>query len=188
MVEVGMSRDELLASKPQSSGKATAFPVRDPSKYAYKESDDIAAEDPLLVDPTSRDPVMHLTWISDKDWSLVGPRHHPAGPDLYGRTSIQVFGLNRQDLVEERTSHRLMLATAIGLIEDALENIAEDGNEKTRAKRMARVLGKFESLFSYCAEDKKYSAMVSAFLHAEHERLVQKFEHLLVSPLVEPSP
>jgi len=187
MVSVGMSKEDVLASKPQSSGKASAFPLSDPSKYARKEGDSTAAEDPLLIDPTVRDPATHLTWVSDKDWSLLAPRQQPTGPDAHGWRSIRVYGLNRQDLVEERTGHRLLLATAIGAIEDTLMDVAEDDNKKTRARRVARALERFEALFVHCAADQKYSAMVAAFLDSERGRLIDKFEHLLVSPLVTPT-
>jgi hypothetical protein len=188
MVSIGMSKEDLLASEREQSGKASAFPISDPSKYARKEGDCTIAEDPLLIDPTVRDPAKHLTWVSDKDWSLVAPHQHPTGPDTHGWRSIRVYGLNRQDLVEERTGHRLLLATAIGAIEDTLMDAAEDSNKDTRRKRVARALEKFEALFIHCAADKKYSAMVAAFLDSERERLIGKFEQILVSPLAAQTP
>lgn len=75
------------------SNKREFFPLKDPTKRAVSHHDDLAQEEPLLLDPGGEeDPREHITF-----------RHERAvGVTLRGETTIQVIGLNREDLIEDR--------------------------------------------------------------------------------------
>ena len=108
--ELGLSLEELEKKDKQLSGKGDSFPILGPS-YALKEEEDLNAENPALIDPTLRDPRDHLHWVFSEKYCLISPRWNGDQPDPYGFASERVFGLNRQGLVEMRTSLR---ASALG--------------------------------------------------------------------------
>jgi len=80
------------------SGKGERFPLGDPSRRAKvkgAEND----ECPLLLHPSKDDPEEHLVV---NDLAVVVPRVAGAEPSRKGKKSIDVFGLNRVGLVDER--------------------------------------------------------------------------------------
>lgn len=85
------------------SGKGISFPVQGPR--AKGEKDDLAAERPLLVDPTRDTPSDHIAFnVAEPGWlPLAHPALLDARPSLRGAVSIQTYGLNRLGLVQERT-------------------------------------------------------------------------------------
>ncbi|MCC8484984.1 hypothetical protein VDF13_14865 [Xanthomonas campestris pv. raphani] len=84
------------------SGKVDHFPLAGPYR-AFAETDDLTREDPLLIDPSQRDPAEYLIWKKMQGLQVIVPRDEAAATTPYARTSIQTYGLNRRPLVEERT-------------------------------------------------------------------------------------
>lgn len=84
------------------SGKVDHFPLAGPYR-AFTETDDLMREDPLLIDPTNRDPSEYFIWKEMLNLQIIVPRHEADASTPYAQTSIQVYGLNRRPLVEERT-------------------------------------------------------------------------------------
>ena len=72
--------------------KSDLFPLEDPSRRARSHHDDITAEDPLLVDPSSSNPRLDIRFKSDA----------PIGITKRGRTTIKLLGLDHPWLSEER--------------------------------------------------------------------------------------
>ena len=72
--------------------KRELFPLRDPERRARGPDDDIAAEEPLLIDPCRDDPALHLTFHNE---AIVGLTER-------GRMTIEVLGLDRDALEEKR--------------------------------------------------------------------------------------
>lgn len=95
----------LGGSRVVQSGKKDAFPIG--GVRATAEGSDLAAESPLLLNPCEDDPEEHLTYYlgASNPIALVLPADDPgAGTvSVRGSTSIQVYGLNRLGLVQERT-------------------------------------------------------------------------------------
>jgi len=112
----------------QKSGKATAFPLRDPGQRVtdFDDRDKVDDEDRLLLDPTRDIPENHIRFLSnirtsednaDPQNSEIGKHNFNlislAGAKEFagdgftdakmGLTSIQVYGLNRLGLVQART-------------------------------------------------------------------------------------
>lgn len=96
------------APAPIKSGKVDHFPLAGPYR-AFTETDDLAREDPLLIDPTQRDPAEYLIWKKMQGLQVIVPRRQEDATTRYAQTSIKIYGLNRRALVEERTR----IATAI---------------------------------------------------------------------------
>ncbi len=84
------------------SGKVDHFPLAGPYR-AFTETDELEREDPLLIDPTQRDPAEYFIWKKMQDLQVIVPRHEADVTTRYAQTSIQIYGLNRRSLVEERT-------------------------------------------------------------------------------------
>lgn len=92
-----------MRNRPPTSthGKKNYFPVA--GTRALSRGCELVADEPLLIDPTVRDPACHLRWLLNGELSLVAPIVREDGPDRYGATSIRGAALNRAGLVAERT-------------------------------------------------------------------------------------
>lgn len=77
--------------------KKNLFPLEDPSRRAHSHNDDLARENPMLIDPGAEDPEQHITF---RGTEAVAKNNSPRG-----QTSIDVFGLNRDELWEDRRRH-----------------------------------------------------------------------------------
>jgi len=83
--------------------KKTRFPVRDETTRAMGPNDSIADECPCLIDPSAEDPEDHISY----EWSTAYKVYVKAvgGPNdnnCRGEETIQIVGLNRQELMSER--------------------------------------------------------------------------------------
>ena len=74
--------------------KANRFPLADARRRATSHHDDLAREDPLLIDPAQQDPE---AFISFRDEFAYAIDDNPVG-----RETIDVLGLDRQPLNERR--------------------------------------------------------------------------------------
>ncbi len=74
--------------------KENMFPLRDPTRRARSHHDDIAAEAPLLLDPGMTDPAAHISFRKEIPYAVED--------NDVGRTTIAVFGLDREELNRER--------------------------------------------------------------------------------------
>lgn len=106
------------------SGKVDHFPLAGPYR-ATKENDDIEREDPLLIDPTQRDPALYLTWKKIDNSYIIVPLHQSGVTIPYARTSIQIYGLNRRPLVESRTEVAMAIEAAAQLLASQLSRAIE---------------------------------------------------------------
>lgn len=193
-----------LLYKATQSGKKDSFPLQ--GRRADNETSDLAAELPLLLDPTRDDPATHLVyWLGDdKAGGLVLPRNingvapadiplpavgHPtdvaaqAATDtlsVRGAVSIQVFGLNRLRLVQDRA--RLIrrmrfletLCISIGNIAQELERAHLETEQSVasaiRGLKMLQgnILAEMRKL---AAPEMPFSAMAAAYLTDFKKRL-----------------
>lgn len=92
------------------SGKANLFPVADESRR-WRKHRAKNREEPLLLNPCDDDPEEHLEFL---DKGLVRPTLDPGGTtSRKGEASIEVYGLTRQDLVEQREKKQTRVRVAI---------------------------------------------------------------------------
>jgi uncharacterized protein (TIGR02646 family) len=77
--------------------KRNLFPLRDPGKRARSHQDTITGEEPLLIDPSAVDPATHIGWKGEYPEAMPGSAE--------GETTIEMLGLRREELAEQRRDH-----------------------------------------------------------------------------------
>ncbi|MDA8446445.1 hypothetical protein [Paracidovorax valerianellae] len=108
------------------SGKKDSFPLVTGSKHAQSEKDFPGTEVPLLLDPSQDDPREHLHFHIDHKSPLgLILAGRPGHESERGATSIQIYGLNRLGLVQERT-RVLRQLEFLGNLAIELGNIIEE--------------------------------------------------------------
>jgi hypothetical protein len=85
------------------TGKKDSFPLAAGGRRLFAESNSYADEKALLLDPTRDDPTEHLRFFVGSPLGLVGPETKSGVPSERGAMSIQIYGLNRLGLVQDRT-------------------------------------------------------------------------------------
>lgn len=197
--------DLSLLYKLTQSGKKDSFPIV--GTRAKDEGHHLDAEEALLLDPTRDDPSKHLIfWLrNDKAGGLVLPRGIDLGApadvrlatvgepvdvaarakasnlSVRGAVSIQVYGLNRLRLVQERV-RLLQRMRFLEFMSVELGNIAQDlesaGLEAvpavTEAIRSLKLLqGKILSeMTGLAAPEMPFSTLAAAYLTDFKNRLV----------------
>jgi uncharacterized protein (TIGR02646 family) len=127
------------------SFKKNLFPLADPTRRARSHLDDLAAEQPMLIHPADEEPS-----------ALIGFREEMAFPiddDPRGRTTIEVLGLNREELAEFRLDH----LESFRLLRQALPLLPADSAEAQEIQAL------FEQAVLPRAQ---YSSMIRALLDA----------------------
>jgi uncharacterized protein (TIGR02646 family) len=79
------------------SFKKNLFPLADPTRRARSHLDDLTAEEPMLIHPADEEP---SAFIGFRDEIAF-----PIGDDPRARATIEVLGLNREELAEFRLDH-----------------------------------------------------------------------------------
>jgi uncharacterized protein (TIGR02646 family) len=114
----------LACSLCNQSFKRNLFPLVDPARRARSHLDDVAAEEPLLIDPAKEDPA-----------TLIGFRQEVAFPidgQPRARITIEILGLNRVELAE----HRLDRLRKIRVLRDLLHGLAGNPNEAEQIRQI----------------------------------------------------
>lgn len=177
----GMSRGELDAAREVLAGKKDAFPIAG-SVRAGCASDDHDAEDPLLIDPTRRDPEVHLAWSevtggTSYHLSVAVARETGGRSDPYGETSIAIYGLNRRALVEERTA--LMLALRVQYVSILnLIDIATALSGTDLERMLAHIEMEFTRFVAHGEADKPYSRCAQSYISSQSADLLARLRVL----------
>ena len=131
------------------SNKREFFPLTDPTKRAMSHNDDLAQEEPLIIDPGGGvDPRDHIRFQQDR----------AVGATELGRTTIQVVGLNRLDLLEARL-------TRLDEIKRLVEIVAVWESSAPRQLKELAISARRE-LDKAVAPESVFSAMVTDYLSA----------------------
>ena len=100
-IDCNRAREQRIPgqTQPMLLGKANRFPLADETKR-WKVRHSPTDESPLLIDPCHDDPQQHFEFTAD---GVVIPRKQPAaGVSRKGAESIEVYALNRSELVWDR--------------------------------------------------------------------------------------
>jgi uncharacterized protein (TIGR02646 family) len=102
------------------SFKKNMFPLVDPSRRAHSHLEDLTAEEPMLIHPVDDEPGVLIGFREEMAFAIDG---HPRA-----RTTIEVLGLNREELAEMRLDYlkpfRLLLQ-ALPLLPADSEDVRE---------------------------------------------------------------
>lgn len=149
------------------SGKADSFPTANGIWIRLEKS--VAAEKPLLLNPTIDRPERHLRWVVDDDFAMVVPATVNGREDPRGRTSIDVFGLNRQGLVQARTRAMRELRLKRDKIMRLIRRAGRTTDRATARDLIADAQEYATELRQACRPAEPYSALARAFV-ANFER------------------
>jgi len=167
------------------SGKMDAFPIK--GTRVSVENGRLESELPVIINPTVDDPNDHLTYHLDpvNPIGLVLPKTIARqqlwpcgtvvegtidGPSIRGAISIQVYGLNRLGLVQERTRLLRHLEFLRHVITE-IDAVAQDVS-KSQAEWAVRAAARLDLLIesivkqikSMAEPDQPYSAMVRQWI------------------------
>lgn len=178
MFKFGMTFEQLDKLREQAptgkSGKANEFPMRPPAKWVSSERGKLSKEDPLLINPSERDPSQHLEWVFDWDrnqarlWTAdplfvgVRPRKVAGVDDPYGHASIAVYGLQRDGLVRTRMARAKLLQRDASIVVRSMLQLGEAAAPTPALQ--AQLDGDWKHLESYADKDQPYAAMAAAFI------------------------
>ncbi|MBW8050571.1 MAG: hypothetical protein FVQ77_09570 [Cytophagales bacterium] len=102
----------LFSCKPcNETYKGNQFPLMSAGQRAFQESDDLDLELPVLLDPYKDNPesAISFDWDSCNDLFVKAVNHPQHDTDERGRNTIEIVGLNRPGLPEERARILLTL-------------------------------------------------------------------------------
>jgi uncharacterized protein (TIGR02646 family) len=132
--------------------KKNLFPLLNPARRAKSHSNDLSAEKPLLVHPSQDDPTQFFRFGSEVA--------HPVRGKRKGKTTIEVLGLNRDELIEERLRRLEDIRNLIKLCE-LLENRWKLNPTQENANELEAFRDKLRRKRD---KDSPYSAMARDYL------------------------
>lgn len=170
----------VSGSRVVQSGKKDAFPIA--GARAMTEGADLTAELPLLLNPAEDDPDEHLAYHLGiaNPIALVLPSNDPetGTASVRGSTSIQVYGLNRLGLVQERTRilrHLQFLEMLVVELSKVADDLEADGASPAVEQAVLRLRFLQQQLLAeirkLAAPNAPYSSMVRAWI-AEFKKRV----------------
>lgn len=134
------------------SFKRNLFPLRHPNRRARSHHDDIGREHPLLIDPSALDPAKYIGFRDEVAYAIRGNR--------IGRTTIEVLGLNRPELIETR---RAFLDNIRGMREMLVcLRLKAESKRTARERRLLADLERF--VLQWTGDAYEYSSMLRCFL------------------------
>ncbi|HEV2642279.1 MAG TPA: retron system putative HNH endonuclease [Candidatus Elarobacter sp.] len=130
-------------------GKANRFPLSDPTKRARAPGDDDEAYR-LLIDPTRDDPAQFLCFT---DRGIVRPRQtHDSERQRRAEVSIDVFGLDRPELVDRRRDLAILVLDRIEEVRFYARLCEDYPNDIRFAAKKEQALAKLAELTHESAE------------------------------------
>lgn len=131
--------------------KKNLFPLLDSDKRARNHHDEIATEQPLLINPSVVNPQEHIGFREEIPYAING--------SVYGQTTIDALGLDREALNEVR---RAKLNLIVGLF-----NVVISANKHPDDLELKKLADELKPLLEQAAlPTAEYSSMVSAMYDA----------------------
>ena len=170
-------RENMKRQPSTQSGKLDSFPIRDGTARLQPEDVVYSTEQALLLNPCVDVPGDHLKFVFEGNplVSLVVPRANP-NPSERGAVSIQVYGLNRLGLVQERTRvlrHLAFLGDLVLELGELIDQLTQPdvvaalaGTQASAlTQRLQRLLDQtLTEMKSMTSHEQPYSAMAEAWL------------------------
>lgn len=172
LLDKDMSEEEIeqaiVKNDLQTSGKKNAFPTED-GYFATDHTVRVADEKPLLIDPTITNPEPLIDWAEREDFALAVA----VNDNLRAQTTIDVLGLNRQWLCEQRMTLLSELILMMDNLHDwanEIDNASTDGEARLALKAaqevVERVEYKCEARMPHAAIARRFLGKAQKVLHA----------------------
>ncbi|MFT6450565.1 MAG: hypothetical protein ACJA06_000045 [Halocynthiibacter sp.] len=150
-------------------GKLHSFPVAHQS-WVTTPDENISLEEPLIIDPTITDPNDHLEFLIDGPLVTVIAKQ---GSEIGART-IDVLGLNRRRLTEERLQKALLLRNMRDKIRKRIRRL-DDADDQTAQFLKDDLLEDIQSFQLHCSVAQPFSAigtqLLTALIHELQEAI-----------------
>jgi uncharacterized protein (TIGR02646 family) len=163
-------KQDFPAGMPATAGKANQFPISSERKRAKTEGAE-SGERPLLLHPYYDDPAQHLeyTWQpTTPERGEVVARRQGARVSRIGKTSIDVYALQRAGLVRQRRERLTLLLGHLEQLVEIREEIARRNGDSFLETLFEKMVDEVEIFLS---PDKPYSAMCHQVVQAFHSRV-----------------
>jgi uncharacterized protein (TIGR02646 family) len=122
--------------------KKNFFPLKIPSRRARSHMDDVATEEPLLIDPAVDDPEALISFREEVPFAVNG--------NARGKATLRFLGLHREKLAEQRRK-RLDYVKALQVI--AKSKLPESAKARAMLQRLQQ-------------DSEEYASMTRAFLRS----------------------
>jgi uncharacterized protein (TIGR02646 family) len=131
--------------------KKNLFPLKNPASRARSHHGDVAAEEPLLINPSVLNPQDYIGFRDEIPY--------PIENHIYGETTIAVLGLDRETLNERRRSKLSLIKILLDIVAVAAEQ--PDNHQLQEPAEQAK-----QNLKQQTVTTAEFSAMVSAFVYS----------------------
>lgn len=128
--------------------KKNLFPLLEPKKRARNHHNDITAEEPLLINPTVVNPKDFIGFHAEIPYAIDG--------NVYGKTTIDILGLDREKLNEQRRTRLAYIARLLNVIKLADSELSTDLQRLVEETKL--------DLKQFVSPNAEYSAMISAYI------------------------
>lgn len=179
IVDLGENGDVVVSNEKENSGKKDAFPISGKVR-ACKPSDSLMAEGALLIDPTVQDPAQHLQWfMGNLSMPVVVAREVDGVKDPMAVASIEVYGLNRLRLVQERGTVLEDLASDFSDLRSDVGLAATAPPGGLRDALLAQIHLRMQKLRQKSETSRWYSAVAMAYVETAEAALKVELEGLI---------
>jgi len=127
--------------------KGSLFPLADPDRRARLHKDDVAQEDPLLIDPATEEPEQFISFHDEVPYAVDA--------DARGLATIAALGLDRDELSEMRRDLLAQVRARARIVQLAAER-PDDSQVQACAAAARRILRDARR------DDAQYAGMVRA--------------------------
>lgn len=167
IVQPGMTRAEVEALLDRrardSHGKAEQFDILGTRAVGATCNHDV--EDPLLINPCSKDPSDHLKWDFAAELTLIEPAPTAGGFSRYGAYTIKTCALNRAKLVLDRIAPMRLMRS---LRDDIFRRLNRwSGNQS----EFASILESVNVLAEFAKPDAAYAGMAAAYIREVEDEI-----------------
>ncbi|MEO1542820.1 MAG: hypothetical protein AAFR75_02225 [Pseudomonadota bacterium] len=159
-------KEAIIANDLQTTGKLNQFPTRD-SIWVTEPDGDLSIEQPLLIDPTLRDPETLFEWSGIDQFALVSAN----GGDDCAEATIAALGLNRRWLCEQRMARWIRLSAMFEDVRTAIDSMIEASTEEVASAHLEAAERDIDKLLREADDRTEHAAMARSFLAQSREIL-----------------
>jgi uncharacterized protein (TIGR02646 family) len=139
-------------------GKGNLFPLEDDNNRAIRHTDLINGEVPQLLNPCEDNPENHIEYTEE---GVIRPTLIGGDEDMKGKTSIEVYGLDRLTLTNQREKVDNRINFQIERVKTAIDNTIRYPNDIHFEEQLQFEM---EQLKNYMLPQSEYSQMAKQII------------------------